>query len=142
MQWSTFNKLKINKINATYFCIFVLQLYFSSLLFRFKCKNEFYFRNMYSRTFKRKMVVSWNVKLFWTTLFSPSMCSTRGCEWKIIGEMLASSFKNKSRSHFLKEIFWPEYSKSLRLRSAAFEMQLSHRVGVHLSNVTLLFALK
>ena len=55
------------------------------------------------------------------------MSSARGCEWKVIGEMLESSLKNKSQSHFL-EIFWPADSKSLRLRSAAFEMQLSHGV--------------
>ena len=56
------------------------------------------------------------------------MCSIRGCELKIIGEMLGSSLKNKSRSHFLKEIFRAADSKSLRLASAAFEMQLSHGV--------------
>ena len=32
--------------------------------------------------------------------------------------------KNKSWSHFLEEIFRPADSKSLKLRSAAFEMQL------------------
>ena len=36
--------------------------------------------------------------------------------------------KNKSRGHFLEDIFRPADSKSLRLRSAAFEMQLSHGV--------------
>ena len=42
--------------------------------------------------------------------------------------MLESLFKNKSRSHFLEEIFRPEDSKSLRLRYAAFEVQLCHGV--------------
>ena len=36
--------------------------------------------------------------------------------------------KNKLRSHFLEKIFWPVDSKSLRLRCAAFEMQLSDGV--------------
>ena len=40
--------------------------------------------------------------------------------------MLESSLKNKLGSHFLKEIFQLPDSKSLRLRSAAFEMQLIH----------------
>ena len=56
------------------------------------------------------------------------MYSNRGCEWKIIGGMLQSSLKNKSRSHFLEEIFRPADSKSLKLRSMAFEIQLSHGV--------------
>ena len=38
--------------------------------------------------------------------------------------MLESSFMKP----FLEEIFWPANSKGLRLRSAAFEMQLSHGV--------------
>ena len=42
--------------------------------------------------------------------------------------MLETSIKNKSQSHFLEEIFWPADSKSLRLRSAAFETQLCHGV--------------
>ena len=43
--------------------------------------------------------------------------------------MLQSSLKNKSQSHFLEKIFWPADSKkSLKLRSAAFEMQLSYGV--------------
>ena len=42
--------------------------------------------------------------------------------------MQESSLKNKSRSHFLEETFGPASNKSLRLRSAAFEMQLSHGV--------------
>ena len=39
-----------------------------------------------------------------------------------------SSLKNKSRSHFLEELFWPVDSKSLQLRGATFETQLSHGV--------------
>ena len=42
--------------------------------------------------------------------------------------MLRVLIKKKSRSHFLEEIFWPADSKSLKLRSAAFEMRLSHGV--------------
>ena len=42
--------------------------------------------------------------------------------------MQESSLKNKSRSHFLDETFGPVSNKSLRLRSAAFEMQFSHGV--------------
>ena len=56
------------------------------------------------------------------------MCSNRCHEWKIIGEMFESSSKNKSRSHLLEEIFRLADSKSFRMRSAAFEMQLSHDV--------------
>ena len=44
--------------------------------------------------------------------------------------MLESSLKNKSRGHLLEEIFRHPDSKSLRLRSAAFEMLLSHGVWV------------
>ena len=54
------------------------------------------------------------------------MCSTRGCEWKIIVKMFESSLKNKSQCHSLEEIFRPPDSKSLRLRCAASEMPLSH----------------
>ena len=69
------------------------------------------------------------MKLFCiTVIFSPKVSSTRGCGWKIIGEMLESSLKNKSRSNFLEQTFGPANNKSLRLRSAAFEMQLSHGV--------------
>ena len=39
--------------------------------------------------------------------------------------------KNKSLIHFLEETFWPAESKSLRLRSAAFEMQLSCAIWFH-----------
>ena len=42
--------------------------------------------------------------------------------------MLESPFKNKSQSHFLEEMFQSADSKSLRLRSAVFEMQLNHGV--------------
>ena len=42
--------------------------------------------------------------------------------------MLESSFENKSQKHFLEKIFPPEDSKSLRLRSTAFKMQLSQGV--------------
>ena len=42
--------------------------------------------------------------------------------------MQESSLKNKSRSHFLEEAFGPASNKSLRVRSAAFEMELSHGV--------------
>ena len=42
--------------------------------------------------------------------------------------MLQSSLKNKQRSHFLEQTFGPADDKSLRMRSAAFEMQLSHGV--------------
>ena len=42
--------------------------------------------------------------------------------------MLESSLKNKSQNHLLEEIFQPPDSKSLRLRCAVFEMQLSHGV--------------
>ena len=63
-----------------------------------------------------------------SSVYTQHVCSTQGCEWKIIVEMLESSFKNKSQSNFLEEIFGPVDSKSIRLRSAAFEMQLSHGV--------------
>ena len=68
------------------------------------------------------MFVSWKVKFF----FSPNMCSTRYCEWKIIGEILESSIKNNSKSHFLEEIFRPADSKSLRTKMTTFEMELNH----------------
>ena len=65
----------------------------------------------------------WKVKLFCkTVLFSPNVCSTQDYEWKIIEEMLESSLKNKSRSHFLEEIFRPADSKSLRMEVTAFKM--------------------
>ena len=54
------------------------------------------------------------------------MCSTRYCEWKIIGEILESSIKNNSKSHFLEEIFRPADSKSLRTKMTTFEMELNH----------------
>ena len=37
-----------------------------------------------------------------------------------------SLLKNKSRSHSSEEIFRPADSQSLRLKSAVFEIQLSH----------------
>ena len=37
--------------------------------------------------------------------------------------MLESSLENKSRNHFLQEICRPSDRKSLKLRTAAFEMQ-------------------
>ena len=49
---------------------------------------------------------------------------------KIIGEMSEPSLKIKSKSHFVEEMFWPADSETLRLRSATFEMQLSHGVWV------------
>ena len=60
--------------------------------------------------------------------FLPSLCSNRGCEWKITGEMLEFSLKNKSRSHLLEDMVRPPDSKILRLKSAAFEIPLSHGV--------------
>ena len=42
--------------------------------------------------------------------------------------MLELPLKKTSQSHFLREIFQPADSKSLRLTSTAFEMQLSHGV--------------
>ena len=42
--------------------------------------------------------------------------------------MLESSLKDKSRSNFSEKTFGPANNKSLRLRNAAFEMQLSHGV--------------
>ena len=53
-------------------------------------KNEF-------KNELKKPFVSWKVKL--TDLFVPTLCSNRGCELKIIGEILESSLKNKLRSH-------------------------------------------
>ena len=46
------------------------------------------------------------------------MCSTQGCEWKTF-------IKKQITKPFLEEILQPADSKSLWLRSAAFEMQLS-----------------
>ena len=43
--------------------------------------------------------------------FLPNLCSSRGCEWEIVAEMLGSSSKSKSRSHLLEEIFWPPDSQ-------------------------------
>ena len=52
-------------------------------------------------------------------------------------------FINKQiTKQFLEETFGPANNKSLRLRSAAFEMHLSHGFGVHDSNVPLLSELK
>ena len=42
--------------------------------------------------------------------------------------MLDSLLKTKSRSNFLEETFWPTDSKSLRLRSASFEIYPKHGV--------------
>ena len=63
-----------------------------------------------------------------TGIFLPNLYSNRECEWKIIGEILESSLKNKSRSHLLKEIFRSPDSKSLRLKQGVFEIPLSHGV--------------
>ena len=99
------------------------------LLPRFNSKTNIILEICKEGNFKEKTHVSWKVKLIYIkVIFSPNVCSTRGCEWKIIGEMLESSLKNKSRGHFLEERFRPADSKSLRLRSVAFEMQLSHGV--------------
>ena len=58
-------------------------------------------------------------ELFCTTvLISLNMCSTQGCEWKTF-------IKKQITKPFLEEILQPADSKSLWLRSAAFEMQLS-----------------
>ena len=48
-------------------------------------------------------------------LLSSNVCSTRGYEWKIIGEKLEPSLKNEWQSHILEEIFQPKESKSLTL---------------------------
>ena len=56
--------------------------------------------------------------------------------------MLESSLKDKSRSHFFKDIFQLPDSKSLRLRSAAFEMQLFHGAWGSLLKHPLLSKLK
>ena len=56
------------------------------------------------------------------------MCSNRGCESKIVGEMLQSSLKNKSGSYFLEKNFQPADYKSLRLGSAAVKTQFSYGV--------------
>ena len=42
--------------------------------------------------------------------------------------MLEFSLKNKSRSHLLEDMVRPPDSKILRLKSAAFEIPLSHGV--------------
>ena len=47
-----------------------------------------------------------------SSVYTQHVCSTQGCEWKIIVEMLESSFKNKSQSNFLEEIFRPVDSKT------------------------------
>ena len=47
-----------------------------------------------------------------SSFFLFNLWSNCGHEWKIIGEMLESSLKNKSGSHLLEEIFWPAGSKS------------------------------
>ena len=145
-------------IHATYRCIkwfsaFVI-LYQS--LVTFYIQESVYYRNMWSRIFNEIMSVSQKMKLFCiTVIFSPNMSVPpevlnrksllkyyhiyNHCwviEYYII--IVESSFKNKSPSHFLEEIFRPEDSKRLRLRSAAFEIQLSHSVWVHQSNALLL----
>ena len=84
------------------------------------------------------MFVLWKVKLFCIAiLFSSNMCVqpevvNRNPRWKVVNRKSLlkslSSFKSKSWSHFLEEIFRPTDSKSLRLRSAAFGMQASHGV--------------
>ena len=56
--------------------------------------------------------------------------------------MLESSLKDKSRSHFFKDIFQLPDSKSLGLRSAAFEMQLIHGAWGSLLKRPLLSKLK
>ena len=88
------------------------RLLFNSFLLRFKSKNGFILEICEVEHLKKKMLVSWKVKLFSLTgLFLPNLCSNRGFEWKIIGEMLESSLKNKSQNHLLEDIFQPPDSK-------------------------------
>ena len=61
---------------------------------------------------------------------------------QIIDEMLESTKKNNSKSHFLEEIFRPADSKSLRTKMTAFEMELNHGDWGSPSNVPLPSALK
>ena len=64
----------------------------NSLLFHFKSKNEFILE-----------------------ICKVGHLKTQGYQWKIFGEMLESSLKNKLQSHFLEETFQLADSKSLRL---------------------------
>ena len=99
----------------------------NDLLFRFKSKNEFILEISKLRQSKKKSFVSrgkWNYfgeKVF----YHPTCVQIEFVNGKPLMKCWESSLKNKSRSHFLEEIFWPADSKSLGLRSGACEMQLS-----------------
>ena len=81
------------------------QLLLSNICFVFKSKNEFSLEICKVRYLKKKRL-------------SGGKCSTQGCEWKIL-------IKKQITKPFLEEMFQPAGSKSLRLRKATFEMQLS-----------------
>ena len=97
----------------------------NSTLFYFKSKKEFILEickwDIYIK--EHSSDGKWNY-----FVCSHNVCSTQGSEWKTNDEILESSLKNKSWRHLLEEIFQPAESKSLRLRSAAFETQLSGSV--------------
>ena len=91
----------------------------NSLLFCFKSRNEFILDICEGRQLK-KMHLShgkWNYfeKQFF---FHPTCVQLLGCDWKIIVEMLVLQILKVRTAD----------NKSLTMRSAAFEMQLSHGV--------------
>ena len=78
---------------------------------------------MQSCTFKEKTFASRKVKLFCLTgLFLPKLGSKQGCEWTIIGEIIESSLKSKSRSH-LSELYKPPNSKAFVRRNISASRQ-------------------
>ena len=99
----------------------------NSLLFFFKSKNQFILE-IYKIGHLRKNIylVESEIILHNSSFFTQHVCNQRlwmENHWWNVSVLL----KNKSWSHFLG-IFSPEYSKSLKLRTAVFEMQLSHGV--------------
>ena len=52
--------------------------------------------------------------IYIAVIFRPKVCSTRGREWKAIGEMSRDLIKSKITNPFLKELFLTASSNSLK----------------------------
>ena len=84
-----------------------------SHLLCFNSKNEFILEIWKVGHLKKKTFAFRKMKLFCkTVILSANLCSTRGYEWKVVGQMLESSLKNKLQSQLVEEMFWPADSKS------------------------------
>ena len=74
------------------------------VVFRFKSKNGFILKTYKVRNLKKKHLScgKWNF-FCWTCLFFIRVFN-RGCEWKIIGEMLEFSLKKQITKPFFRNI--------------------------------------